>query len=768
MMSAEEGATRNGAGTTDEDTSNNMEDTTNGENKTDVGSTADQTLTTETVTDPKDTDSETKEKAEEKGVDKDKDEDSRESVLAQEEGGAKQDVMKDHTEGNGQLTTKPATESNESVNTAEVTSGVEIDQGRAVNENEPTSKDKETSQGENVEKPEKSKTDMEGDAKQAPVTDVTPVGESQKELEEDKAQDKDGGKTPEVVPETKEHGETPQEMTEEKDTGKNEKEYDAQQAEQAPVEDTTVTVLQSESKQTADEELISTSQATDEGEEDAKQAPGEMSTGNAKTDSENKMEDFRDSSENKDEDTAQEEEPGTDQAIGDGPEVTRDESLEDKSDSTSLQEVSSLQENSQPTYGETPEIAAGGVEKTSKDDNVEERKSGESEKQDETTHVIDETLENRESSEMPKEDDAALNGTSAADLQKAEEDSHTTDDSPETKEDGETPQREKIEGGEIGETEIDADVVPQTEGKKADVEENKQDKETLLDDKSKEKMEEAERSRIEEIGKGAGETTKEEKKEEEEAQSSNTSFFMGAILIVLLLIGCSAFSSTPESNVVESDSPTRCPLTQRSDRSDFLTQGIDSLREQYPALEASVWEVVAGASWTHVYGEQELTTPVVLLLVGQPGQTNANDVGAHVANMYARLYAQENVIRMDGANLKSKPSESAKLDMDKQIKDGFEGCARVVLITDVDKLPACSAILFHGYCDNSNAPVKDAVIVFTMTMAKELPAGASGQEIERDVLRQLETRWSQCPEEFPKHKIVAMQSRVANNIVILQ
>ena len=232
----------------------------------------------------------------------------------------------------------------------------------------------------------------------------------------------------------------------------------------------------------------------------------------------------------------------------------------------------------------------------------------------------------------------------------------------------------------------------------------------------------------------------------------------GAVVIVLAVI-IAVLPSTPS-----------CTPRERSKRFDVLQDELESLPLEYPSLDGEIWNVIAGASYGHVNNTREPVRPVVLFLAGEQDKVNASDVALDVADMYAEVYtphrADSDITYVVGTEFEGKSPDKVKAAMDRIIANGLGGCSNVVLITDIDKIPACSAILFHAYCDNDNAPFKDAVFIFTMTL-DESATGAWGKD-EAIVERQLQKIWSECPEEIPEDKMVAMFSRVTNNARILK
>lgn len=270
---------------------------------------------------------------------------------------------------------------------------------------------------------------------------------------------------------------------------------------------------------------------------------------------------------------------------------------------------------------------------------------------------------------------------------------------------------------------------------------------------------------------------------EDRVSSSHTCMKSCILVLVLLTVFVVAlFAFVPKVDVGKTDvvqtvvrdigsflvSPGRagCVKRERSDRFDVLMEEQDVLHQQHPSLDESKLSIIAGASFDHVDEHRELVRPVVLLLVGKHGgKTDINDVASNVAKMYAKVFSPEHhendIVAIVGAYLEKSSSDKVKKEVHGHIEEGLTNCSNVVLITDVDRMPPCSAILFHAYCDNDSAPYKDAVFIFTMTLNKNLP------EDTQAVQAQLNEGWSRCPEEFSLAKMVAMHSRIGNNIVII-
>ncbi|XP_071511228.1 torsin-1A-interacting protein 1-like [Diadema antillarum] len=245
------------------------------------------------------------------------------------------------------------------------------------------------------------------------------------------------------------------------------------------------------------------------------------------------------------------------------------------------------------------------------------------------------------------------------------------------------------------------------------------------------------------------------------------------VILVISLIGFSwlyLLQETPKSSSVTE----KCTPRKRSERYDALMQRMTNLKKRFLSMNKMAWNVIGGSSMAHVTEDMNPDNPVVLLLVGHPGaDTDVRALASQVADMYAGVFAvhhdASDIAHIEGARLAGQSGDDAKLSLDEQLKSGLSGCSKVALVNDFDKVPPCSAILFHAYCDNDSAPYKDAVIILTM-MLKEALGNTDFREKSTDeaIRSHLEKRWTKCPEEIPPDKTEAMLSRVANNVVIMK
>ncbi|XP_072176662.1 torsin-1A-interacting protein 1-like [Diadema setosum] len=244
------------------------------------------------------------------------------------------------------------------------------------------------------------------------------------------------------------------------------------------------------------------------------------------------------------------------------------------------------------------------------------------------------------------------------------------------------------------------------------------------------------------------------------------------LLIVLLILKVYFFNShdfhDAGANTADiSKEISTIPIPERWER---LKLELESLKQSHSDIDSNFWDLIVGPSWSHVRGVKSPIRPVVLMLVAQSDSPKLSTVSSAIASLFSRVFSanEESIVEILGNDYFSKESGQAKLAIDTKLRTDFDKGKKVALIQDFDKLPACSILLFHSYCDNEYAPYQDAVLIFTVQLNFTLPLDAGQKLVEESLQEHLAQVWSQCPEELSSDKIMAMHSRVSNNIVYIK
>ncbi|XP_071511226.1 torsin-1A-interacting protein 1-like [Diadema antillarum] len=247
-------------------------------------------------------------------------------------------------------------------------------------------------------------------------------------------------------------------------------------------------------------------------------------------------------------------------------------------------------------------------------------------------------------------------------------------------------------------------------------------------------------------------------------------FLLLIVLVIILKVYFFDSHDFHDAGANTADISTEISTVPMSERWERLKLELESLEQSHSDIDSNFWDLIVGPSWSHVRGVKSPIRPVVLMLVAQSNSLKLSRVSSAIASLFSRVFStnEESIVEILGSDYFSKESGQAKLAMDTKLRTDFDKGKKVALIQDFDKLPACSILLFHSYCDNEYAPYKDAVLIFTVQLNFTLPLDAGQKLVEESLQEHLAQVWSQCPEELSSDKIMAMHSRVSNNIVFIK
>ena len=201
----------------------------------------------------------------------------------------------------------------------------------------------------------------------------------------------------------------------------------------------------------------------------------------------------------------------------------------------------------------------------------------------------------------------------------------------------------------------------------------------------------------------------------------------------------------------------------------FLNQ-LNKLRDVFPSQSERFWSIIAAAPMTYLTSRDPPERPVVVLLVGQPGTDSTTEcMATHLGTLYTvALGGSENSVApvsVNGTHFSWHDGDEAKIKLDTQLMRGFENHSKAAIVHRFDRLPACSVLLFHSYCENDNAKYKDVAIVLTVELEEHADV-TSFKDIDTHVAHHLTKQWSVCP-DLQKDKKDAILSIVANNVALV-
>lgn len=188
---------------------------------------------------------------------------------------------------------------------------------------------------------------------------------------------------------------------------------------------------------------------------------------------------------------------------------------------------------------------------------------------------------------------------------------------------------------------------------------------------------------------------------------------------------------------------------------------IESLKSNSDQQTDNFWNIIKSFPYD-LLSEKNPNSPAVLLMVAPAdGISRAFQLTQQIADTLNRILNSDSnyVPIINGSDLVAQGPDEQKLMIDEQIRNFVENQKqRAVVVTNLEKIDPMAIMIFHAYCDNSEAVYKDIAIILLL----ELPAGVSSEN-EKNIFSHLTQIWSQ----LGKSTINALFTRLANNIAIL-
>ena len=163
---------------------------------------------------------------------------------------------------------------------------------------------------------------------------------------------------------------------------------------------------------------------------------------------------------------------------------------------------------------------------------------------------------------------------------------------------------------------------------------------------------------------------------------------------------------------------------------------IKELQSSFTNQTDRFWRILKNRGLAHLNNASP-SQPLVLLLAAPPAAHGMVDCFARklaeaLDPEYKRMLAT-----IDGREERSLPGEKAKKEIDEFLIKRFKEGHRAALVHQLELLPLSSALLFHSYCDDQNAPYKHVAVIFTVHLPVEPDASLEPKEAERTVEKYL-------------------------------
>ncbi|XP_050973605.1 torsin-1A-interacting protein 2 isoform X7 [Labeo rohita] len=303
------------------------------------------------------------------------------------------------------------------------------------------------------------------------------------------------------------------------------------------------------------------------------------------------------------------------------------------------------------------------------------------------------------------------------------------------------------------ESKVEPDTTVESENSTSSVPEEKLEESPL----NIQNPEEEEKEMAREINK---ENVEDESKVQDQG-SNKTLWTVGAVGVVLLAVFC-AFTYSPDST---SPKPNEFNVVE------VFNEEMKKLETNFPNQHPELWRRSLIHLRRHLKTKNPSEPVSLILTSGHRAEKTLDCLARNLAQAFSTAI-NSSVLNINGKSKASQDSDQVKLDIDRELRNAFDGEKSAAVIHRFEELPPGSTLIFYRYCDHENAAYKNVFLAFTVMLDAEVevPSNVSLGRVEEMVQEHIKRKFvssdkSAMFNQMDVDKLSGLWSRISHLIL---
>lgn len=221
------------------------------------------------------------------------------------------------------------------------------------------------------------------------------------------------------------------------------------------------------------------------------------------------------------------------------------------------------------------------------------------------------------------------------------------------------------------------------------------------------------------------------------------------LFLITLIMALSLCSTSPDDQLNSNDA---LKLNLDEILNDFL-EAFDRLNGSFPAQTSMFWKVLRAGTRSIMRQNPPEQPAVFIIAVPQGAEQTALCIARRYADIVTKAFKVHGTIEFLQHLRGADTPEHIKEVIDDTLNSGFSRGSKVAIVHELNRLHGESAMMFHGYCDNENAPFTRVAFVLMLHM------DAIGGETDDLVERRLSNVWGSY---LDRDTLLPLLSRIGN------